>query len=340
MLVAIVFFNVFVAIHYNVDNVFDIANFLFPTYIILALWMGIGIFALLRTVDQRPQLRFLSLVSIIAAVLCQWLLFVQSTSFRGNTYVRDLAIERANAAEVLFQKTHRPPRLLLLNDDTLFPFWYVQKVLGYAPHAQTVWGPPLREYSRLGKLPDLVARLQKSGPVALAQWDEKIDQRFPLVLTSSTGLWRASQQRLPDAAKAVPSVQQSGFISYKVRRNEIVGFVLNFRCPRFVAHQVLTVDSLNKTKQIGFVEVLVAPRGVLAAPSPKIKARLPVYKQVRRLIVRLNAEAGQPLQAVLPLQLPLEMPPGQYDLWMRIVQSPRAESTSWSQSDGFQIVVR
>jgi hypothetical protein len=199
MLLLIFALNVGVAVFYNVDNVFDIANFLFPTYLVLALWMALGLGVVFRAVARNPRVLALCRVSLIGAIVLQWFLFLQTGSFRGNTNARDLAIERADAAQALQQKTGREANVIMLTDDTLFPFWYVQKVLGKAPGASTPWGTARNEYVKRGRLLEVVARLQKTGPVALTQWNEKVDRRFPyapLNERGSLGRFRRFQARV------------------------------------------------------------------------------------------------------------------------------------------------
>jgi 4-amino-4-deoxy-L-arabinose transferase-like glycosyltransferase len=334
--------NVGVAVLYDVDNVFDIANFLFPAYIVLALWMGLGIEWLLGAARRDARLLALCRIALAGAVICQWLLFIGTASFRGNTTARDLALERATAAQELAKRSGRAPSLLLLNDDTLFPFWYVQKVLGHAPQARTPWGLPLREYIKLGRLPELVARLQRRGPVALAQWNEKLDRRFPYVASNESGaLWLAAQRALPAPAVAASTPALPHFMRARVRRGEISGFLAAFDCPAFVSAKPLATDTLHKAKHIGWVEVLLAPRGTLPrTPSPVVRASLPIIKQARRLVVAQNAGSGTRLQVLLPLQLPIEAAPGPYDVWMRAVRTTGDGRTPWQPSTPMQVVVK
>lgn len=355
MLLVVFALNTGVAMHYNVDNVFDIANFLFPIYIVLAIWMGLGIEVLFRAAKRNERVLALCRVLLVAAIFCQWFFFAQSASFRGNTLARDLALERAEAAEQLQKQTGRAPSLFLLNDDTLFPFWYVQKVLGHAPQTRTPWGLPLREYQRLNRLPQLIARHQAQGEVAIAQWDAALDQRFPYApLNGSGSLWLLSKRALPPsalpvAAQSTPVALADGstpigsarFVRTRARRNETIGFQLVFRNPDFSAQKPLAIDRENRARHIGFVEVLVAPRGALpASPAPDVQTKLPIWKQTRRLVVPQNARVGQALQVLLSLQFPLELAPIEYDVWTRLVRHSSDQSTPWARGERVQIIVK
>jgi 4-amino-4-deoxy-L-arabinose transferase-like glycosyltransferase len=334
--------NVGVAMLYNVDNVFDIANFLFPAYIVLALWMGLGIDTLLRAAARNTRVLALCRIALVGAVACQWLLFVQTTSFRGNTTARDLALERAASAQALAKSSGHAPSLLLLSDDTLFPFWYVQKVLGRAPQAATPWGLPLRKYIELGRLPEFVEKLQGRGPVALAQWNEKVDRRFPYVALNRNGtLWLASRRALPTPAVGASTPEVSHFMRARLRRSETSGFLAVFDCPKFVFAPSLATDAVHRTKQIGWVEVLLVPHDTFSdTPEPATRVHPPVIKQVRRLIMEQSAARGERLQTLLPLQIPITAAPGDYEVWMRVTRTRSDTATRWQRSTPVRVVVK
>jgi hypothetical protein len=321
--------NLGVALLYDVDNVFDIANFLFPTYIVFALWMGCGIEWLVDATQRSGRLRALCHIALVGAVVCQWMLFVETKSFRGNTTARDLALERATAAEKLSKQSGRTPSLLLLNDDTLFPFWYVQKVLGHAPQVHTPWGMPVHAYQKQGELVKLVARLQSAGPVALAQWDEKVDRHFPYVALNESGtLWLASRRALPEPTQETSARARSHFVRPQMRRGETSGFLVNFDCPAYASSPPLALDTVHKTRQVGWIAVRVTQRGI----KPLI--------QTRRLVLKNDAKAGTRLQVLLPLQLPIEAVPGEYEVEYRIVRTHSDNSTRWQRSTPVRVVVK
>ncbi|MBV9471114.1 MAG: hypothetical protein JOZ57_17895, partial [Abitibacteriaceae bacterium] len=75
-----------------------------------------------------------------------------------------------------------------------------------APHVRTPWGPLRNQIAENQHLVDFVTDLQKSGPVAINQFDWTVDQRFPYTpLTPSGNLWLASRRALPLPATPVTS---------------------------------------------------------------------------------------------------------------------------------------
>nr|AUN36518.1 hypothetical protein [uncultured bacterium] len=65
-----------------------------------------------------------------------------------------------------------------------------------------------------------------------------------------------------------------------------------------------------------------------------------VWKQSRRLIVPAGAKAGQILRTVLPLQFSIELRPGDYDVWARVVPVQNKSEISWKKVDSMRLVVR
>lgn len=312
--------NVGLAVHSNVDEIFYTSYLLFPTYLVLALWMGFGLHVIFRYATDKPRVLALCHVALIGTIVCQWILFVQASSFHSKTSARDLALERAEAALRLEQQTGRKPALFLLTDDTLFPFWYVQKVLGHAPNATTPWGQPVRAYQRLNRLPELVSRFQKRGPVAMANWDEKVDARFPYVPANDSGtLWLASTRALPWPSTPLTPAEEAALLDEivkprtrrlrKVRRAEVFGLNTKFQCPWFVTKEPWATDALNRTKQIGWIQIYIFQGGKPVS-----------WKTTRRIVVTRDVKPGQFLQTMFPIELPIDLPPGQYEVWQRAVR--------------------
>lgn len=208
-LLIICLFNIGVEINYDVG---DQSNFFFPSYMAMSIWMGLGIAAMLRTfltwgerLNQRTgnpmwqwRLATLGWMLVLGTVAVEWNIFTGASSFRGVTSARDAALERAEAAERIAQPGKPDPILLLMEDDSLWGFWYVHYVLDRAPHVRTPWGPLRNQIAENQHLVDFVTDLQKSGPVAINEFDWTVDQRFPYTpLTPSGNLWLASRRALP-----------------------------------------------------------------------------------------------------------------------------------------------
>lgn len=345
--------NVFIAIHYRVDNVFDIANFLFPAYVIMAIWLGIGIAAMLEwTLKQRGnwswRLSTLAKLAIVGAIATQWMLFSMSASWRGNTRVSDDTAQRALAIEKLQKSTGRPSTLLSFTDDTLFPFWYLQHVEGRAPGTHVPYGPAMHATRAAGLLPRLVEKSLKAGPVVTTQWDEKLDAKFPYAPLDSEGLlWQLTTSTLPPPAKPIELTLTVGmrgnFAREATRRMELVGFSLVFY--PHLSDRSIAVDSIQKTRQIGWVEVMLLPLSMKLEPLPdqqelRRDGSLLIYKQRRRLVVPQTTKAGPMLLASLPLQMPLEMPPQEYKVRSRIITDLNDTSTPWTAAGRIKLNVR
>ena len=359
--------NVFVAVNYSVDNVFDIANFLFPAFIVLAIWLGLGIHWLLEVADffaqrldknrenPRWRWRFLALAKsfLLGAIILQWMFFVMTSSWRGNTRALDATLLRAEAAERLQRETGRAPSLLMFSDDTLFPFWYAQTVLGKAKSARTPSGEAMHAYQDQNKLPELAGQLLKTGPVATTQWREDLDARFPFAPLTKTGnLWQLTRGVLPPPAVVIresraqkPGVVRGQFLQREIRRGELVGFQLDFAPPIFAIKRLPAIDRAQNSTQIGFAEVLVAPRELALRPTflqtdILIGTKPLVLKQARRLVVPARNAAGQMLRATLPFEFPIGLKPGDYEVWARIVPDTSGSEIEWKKVDAMRLIVR
>lgn len=244
----IVVANVGFEINYNVP-IGEMANFIFPTYLVLALWLGFGLQAMLQKVaqvgerwddksrdraardraarDQKSstrsaqkmagggwkwRLNVLAKTLVIATVGAQWSISVPMTTRRGDTSARDVALARASDLEALQRRFpgQKVTAVLTGSDDTLWSFWYAQFVLSRARGVQTPWGLPLRQRIRTVGLNELTRQWQVQGPVAYARFQPEIDARFPFTLLSSNGLlWQASQRKLPLPAVPLSNIEYS-----------------------------------------------------------------------------------------------------------------------------------
>lgn len=364
-LLSIVVLNVGVQIHYTVG---DVANFFFPAYLVLALWMGLGLHALLQAVNRAAialaartgnviwtwRLNASIVFLLAGTILIQWTMFVPIASFRGTTLAREAGLERAAAAERLETETGRQPALLLMNDDSLFSFWYVQTIFGRGTGARTYWGPALRHYTNRKRLIDLVDILQRKHPVALAQWDDAVDARYPYVpLTPAGNLCLASSRALPEPAEPIPSYRRgeaprpgvvaARFHNTVLKVQECASIEVDFSLPSWGIAPVQpgAVDRAHDTLQCGWVEVLMARQGLLKNPPPDqpdikepgtLLARYHAWKQVRRLVVPRAARPGMILRATIPTMIELQAPIGDCDVWTRIVRSQSDSRAAWAQA--------
>lgn len=231
--------NVGVEINYDVS---DQSNFFFPAYMVMAIWMGLGISAMLRVsvawgerLSQRTgnplwrwRLATLSWLLVLGTVAVEWTIYTGISSFRGVTAARDAALERADATERLARQSHATPILLLMEDDSLWGFWYAHYVLDRAPRVRTPWGPLRNQLMENQRLVDYVTNLQHAGPVAINKFDGEVDQRFPYTpLTPSGNLWLASHRALPPPATLAADLEgdaatgPGGIISARFRRSPL-----------------------------------------------------------------------------------------------------------------------
>ena len=208
-LLLIFLLNVGVEINYDVS---DQSNFFFPAYFVMAIWMGLGIAAMLRAMViwgeglsastgnplWRWRLATFSWLVVLGTVAVEWTIYSGISSFRGVTAARDAALERADAADRLAAQYKKTPILLLMEDDSLWGFWYAHYVLDRAPRVRTPWGPLRNQIAEDKRFVDYVTDLQHAGPVAINKFDDEVDQRFPYIpLTPSGNLWLASHRALP-----------------------------------------------------------------------------------------------------------------------------------------------
>lgn len=227
LLIAVV--NLGFEINYNVP-VGELANFLFPMYLVMTLWLGAGIQAVLQAalrigarwdesstrkgVASRWQWRLgtLAKLAVPATIAVQWMLSVPAGTRHGDIYAREAALERASAFEALQRQSpgRQVTALMTSSDDTLWSFWYAQFVLNRARGVQTPWGVPLRQRQKQIGWDGLVGQWQRRGPVACTFFYPEVDKRFPLVPLSPDGLlWLASRRALPLPATPISNIEYS-----------------------------------------------------------------------------------------------------------------------------------
>ncbi len=337
--------NVLIAVEYRVDNVFDITNFLFPTYIVLAIWMGLGIAALLaftaRCGDWSWRLSTLCKLAIVGAIVTQWILFAGAASWRGNTRARDDALERATALEKLQRQTERTPTLLAFSDDVLFPFWYAQKVLGQAPDVRTPFGPALHAHEEAGTLPQLATRLMKNGPVVTTQWRESWSKNFSLKkLTASGNLWLLQARGVSSVArplnKNLKENWAANFGRDEIRRGELVG--LNFDFLYEISPEILNkITPDDKAVGIATAALTIALSGTSNAPPAKSPNTFHLIQEIQ---IPTADKENRFWHMELPCEIPIETLPGQYDIWLQFQRSEQNSTARWNRVGSVRVVVR
>lgn len=363
VLAGIFIFNVGIEIQYDVS---DQSNFFFPAYLVMGLWMALGWFELLGWLDRKGRqlaqgestslwpwrLRTFGLMTLVATVAAQWFLFSTTASQRSTIRPRDGAIEVARAAQQLAERSKKPVAALFVFDDTLWPFWYAKYALGLAPDVETPWGRGLTRLREGNKLSDYVAQLKKQGPVVVAQWDERTDQRFPLVmLTPSGNLCLASDRELPLPATPLPAPVKAptpganGLLAARFRRTPLWRTTAPIPAISPASMAAFEVDfKVQPQEQPKFIEVLVAKEGTLTQqkPSPTQKqieegsdesGNILVSRQVRRLILPATARSGQLLRAAVPVQIEANSPVGKCQIWTRLVSDTADAQTQWTLTD-------
>jgi len=325
-------FNLFFQSNYKVSGVADIANFLFPCYIVIAIWTGIGYHAaskvLLRCEPNKQKLgRMLLQVLAIAAIAIQWITVYPAINHRNDTRAKTTAVERADAVQKLQKETGENVTVLMWGDDTLFPFWYAQRVLHKAPSAKTPWGPIRHYYWDHGHKMDFVNQLQKQNPLVVTEWDPQINAAFPLVPLNQSGtLWLASNRTLPKPAKVLLGADdgtQKLHIPPNIKSGELFAATLEFSFDP-ASHKIIKRDLVNHTVQVGWVEIayqIPTPRHASANGLHPLDAfRKFNPNQIAQripLVIPNNLNHPARLQTILPLQIPRTFPNSSCDLWFR-----------------------
>ena len=289
--------NIATQINYNVG---DQSNFFFPAYLVMALWMGLGLSVFLGWLLRRGGLAAAAApLLLLATVAAQWSLFAPPASQRGVTRTRDGALEQARAAQAAATRSGRPVTALFYSDDQLWGFWYAQYALGAAPDVATPWGRLVFERTWVKNGPQYVAQLKRNGPVFLNEWDEKINARFPLVMATPSGnLVLASDRKLPppvqplSALTAPATPGANGLQTARFERAALwqagegtplpnlaiasmAAFEVEFRAPQWVQRGVQS-DRLKSRAlpeqgdfRAGQIEVLMAPADTFGPGNPK-----------------------------------------------------------------------
>ncbi|RYG74563.1 DUF2723 domain-containing protein [bacterium] len=370
ILAAIFVINIVVEIQYDVS---DQSNFFFPAYLVMSLWMALGWFSFLEWMEKRGQklargdinslwpwrLHTFGKMLLISTVAAQWLLFSASANQSGTIRPRDGAIEAARAAQQLAKIEGKPVAALYVHDDTLWPFWYAKYALGLAPDVETPWGRGLGKVTKSGQLWRYVAQLKKKGPVVMAQWDEKTDERFPLVmLTPSGNLCVASDRQTPPEATLwtapvkAPTPGPNGLLAARFRRAKLwrdQGSTPAFSPASMAAYEV---DFRVGGKTPERIEVLLAYEDELKAKKPAPTqdtvaqgsaetGRILISRQSRRLVLPGSAKPGQTLRAAVPLQIEATSPVGKYKIWTRLLNSAQdGKQTPWTLTDEIRLTAK
>jgi hypothetical protein len=342
MLLLTVLLNVGVQIHYTVG---DLSNFFFPSYLVLGIWLGLGIYACARRWNPR-----IMVAAVAGTFLLQLGLFFPMVLQRGKTRARDVALARAQTLEKLPRAT-----AFLLSDDALWAFWYAQFVLQRAPHVETVWGPPRTRALKNNTLWQLVAKAKRRGPVVVSMFDEATDARFPLVPASATGdLWLASDRQLPlPAQKSTVVFDRTSPVVWRaarrtndvprLKRSDMAACEVVFQAPR--NRTPLARSAGENTVHCGWIELLVAKEGMMQNPSPSQRSEskksagaspLVVWRVSRRLILPSAAQDGV-YRATIPVTLEKDARLGVHSVWMRIVRDRNDARTLWQRAGKIEL---
>ncbi len=360
--------NLATQINYKVS---DQSNFFFPCYLVMALWLGLGLSVFLGALWRRGGLaRAAAPLLVGATVAVQWALFAPPASQRGVTRVRDGALEQARASEAEAGRTGRSSTILFYADDALWAFWYAKFVLHAAPATATPWGRLVFQTAMKNDAHLYVEQLRRQGPVFLNSWDEPTDSRHPLEMATPSGnLLRVTDRALPPPARLAPATESpaklkltpgpNGLARARIRRvalwekgenkrlpNVAVGslaaFDVDFRAPnppKFATKSAPRADFVG-----GQIEVLMAPIATFgkAAPAPGEREQLPdnsnadrivVNRQHRRLILPADVRAGETYRASVALVMHENSVVGTYQIWTRLVPNAPDKTTPWTLSD-------
>ena len=352
--------NLATQINYKVS---DQSNFFFPCYLVMALWMGLGLSVFLGGLWRRGGLaRAAAPLLVLATVGVQWALFAPPASQRGVTRVRDAALEQASAAQLQTRRGGRASTILFHSDDALWGFWYAKFVLKLAPDVATPWGRLVFQRALDKDAHLYIEQLRQSGPVFINSWDAATDARHPLEMATPSGnLLRVTDRQLPMPAQLTPATRNlkatpgaGGLVRARFRRvplwengesatspnisiGSLAAFDVDFTAPQ--------TDVLSAKETVrGQIEVLIAPFGTFAkrAPAPDENAReaagfnvnrVLVTRQNRRLVLPAAAKAGALYRMSVPILLHADGVVGYYQVWTRLVSDASDAATPWTLSD-------
>jgi hypothetical protein len=327
--------------NYKVNGVADIANFLFPCYVVMGIWTGIGYHAaskvLLRWEPEKQNLARLALQAItIAAIVIQWITVYPAINHRNDTRARDTALQRADAVRNFQHETGKTANVLMWNDDTLFPFWYAQRVLKKVPNTKTPWGPIRHYYWDRGHKMDFVNPLQKNNPLLVAEWDPQINAAFPYVPLNKSGtLWLASHRKLPEPAKVLSSVKSEPWeqkwpfpslhLPADIKAGELFAGTLEINYFRDKSTFATRRDAIHHSIQSGWIEVAYdtpppphhyVPQEVI----PSFAKRFSASQVSQRIPLVVPDDLKHPvrIQMILPLQVPRTFPEKTCEIWIKV----------------------
>ena len=356
--------NIATQINYKVG---DQSNFFFPAYLVMAVWMGLGLSVFLGALLRRGGLAGAAApLLLLATVAVQWSIFAPAASQRGVTRTRDGALEQARSAQEAATRARRPATILFRSDDALWGFWYAKYALEAAPDVATPWGRLVSQRALKSDASRYVAQLKPKGPVFLNEWDEATNARFPLVIATPSGnLVQASDRKLPPPAKPIEAASgpatpgPNGLQSARFRRAELwkqgapkggtlnlaitslAAFEVEFRAPTPIKTRIAPRWGDHKAGQI---EVLIAPQNSFAkgGPAPDQKPITPdnfnadrvlISRQKRDLILPGDFRAGALYRASVPLMLESESVVGRYQVWTRLPKGAADQTTPWTLTD-------
>ena len=357
--------NLATQINYKVS---DQSNFFFPCYLVMALWMALGLSVFLGALWRREGLgRAAAPLLVLATVAVQWALFAPPASQGGVTRVRDAALEQARAAQTEADQSGRASTILFHSDDALWGFWYVKFALNRAPDVATPWGRLVFQRALDKDAHLYVEQLRQNGPVFINNWDAPTDALHPLDMATPSGnLLRVSDRKLPRPARLLSQIAPisselkatpgpNGLERARFRRAQLwqtgesatapnisigslAAFDVDFRAPKPLP------DAPNQDRVSGQIEVLIAPIDTFAtrAPAPDENAReaqgfnvdrVLVTRQNRRLVVPTNVKTGELYRASVPIFLHADSVVGDYQVWTRLVADASDKVTPWTLSD-------
>ncbi len=361
--------NLATQINYKVS---DQSNFFFPCYLVMALWMGLGLSVFLGWMWRRGGMaRAAAPLLVLATVGVQWALFAPPASQRGVTRVRDSAVQQARVAQAASLDGKRPATILFHSDDALWAFWYAKFVLKLAPDVATPWGRLVFQRALdNNNAHQYVEQLKRSGPVFVNSWDAGTDARFPLQMVTPSGdLLRATDRKLPLPAQLAPATNAPkstpgprGLERARFRRMELWNNGESATAPNISIGSLAAFDvdfrvrndelkAKNEDYVAGQIEVLIAPFDTFAkrAPAPGESAqaaqgfnvnRILVTRQNRRLILPAAAKAGDLYRMSVPIELNADSVVGNYQVWTRILAQSSDAATPWTLSDAVFLTQR
>ena len=352
--------NLATQINYKVS---DQSNFFFPCYLVMALWMGLGLSWFFGALWRRDGLaRAAAPLLIVATVAVQWALFAPPASQSHVVRARDAALQQASAGEAESRRSGRAATMLFHSDDALWGFWYAKFALNAAPNVATPWGRLVFQKALDEDAHLYVEQLRRNGPVFINNWDAPTDAIHPLQMATPSGnLVLVTDRVLPAPARPAPATETlkatpgpGGLERARFRRvalwengesadtpnisiGSLAAFDVDFRAPQ------TSVNSGNDFVS-GQIEVLIAPLTKFAkrAPAPDEDAReaqgfnvdrVLVTRQNRRLVLPPNVRAGELYRMSVPLFTHADSVVGRYGVWTRLVSDVSDNVTPWTRSD-------